>query len=170
VRRYLGAFGPATVQDMQKWSGLTRLGPAFARLRDELVVFTDAETGRRELFDLPEAPRPPAGTPVAPRLVGPFDNLVLSHADTARVLPPEHKPKVMTQNGLIAGMVLIDGFVAGNWRIKATKKLATLTVATFVPKAYRKKDQAVLRRDGRRLLAFAAPDAAVQEVVFTPPG
>jgi hypothetical protein len=170
VRRYLGAFGPATVQDMQKWSGLTRLGAAFERLRDELVVFTDAETGRRELFDLPDAPRPPAGTPVAPRLVGPFDNLVLSHADTARVLPPEHKPKVMTQNGLIAGMVLIDGFVAGNWRIKATRTSATLTVATFGPKAYRKKDQAVLRRDGRRLLAFAAPEAAVREVVFTPPG
>jgi hypothetical protein len=170
VRRYLAAFGPATVQDMQKWSGLTRLAPAFGRLRDELVVFTDAETGRRELFDLPDAPRPPGDTPAAPRLVGPFDNLILSHADTARILPPEHKAKVMTQNGLIAGVVLIDGFVAGNWRIKATKKLATLTIASFGPKAYRKKDAAVLRREGDRLLAFAAPDAAEREVVVTPPG
>jgi hypothetical protein len=170
VRRYLGAFGPASVADMQKWSGLTRLGAAFERLRGELVAFTDAETGRRELFDLPGAPRPPADTSVRPRLVGPFDNLVLSHADATRVLPAEHRPKVMTQNGLIAGMVLIDGFVAGNWRIKATKKLATLSVATFGPKAYRKKDQAVIARDGDRLLRFAAPEAAVREVVFTPPG
>jgi hypothetical protein len=170
VRRYLGAFGPATVQDMQKWSGLTGLGAAFAALRDELVVFADAETGRRELFDLPAAPRPPADTAVAPRLVGPFDNLVLSHADTARIVPPEHKAKVMTQNGLIAGLVLVDGFVAGNWRIKATKKVATLTLATFGPKPYKKRDEAVLRRDGERLLAFAAPDAAAREVVVTPPG
>jgi hypothetical protein len=170
VRRYLGAFGPATVKDMQKWSGLTRLGEAFARLRDELVVFTDAETSRGELFDLPGAPRPAADTPIAPRLVGPFDNLVLSHADADHVLPLEHRPKVMTQNGLIAGMVLIDGFVAGNWRIKANKKHATLTVATFGPKAYRKKDRAAIARDGDRLLAFAAPEATAREVVFTPPG
>jgi hypothetical protein len=170
VRRYLGAFGPATVQDIQKWSGLAGLDAAFARLRGELVVFTDAETGRRELFDLPDAPRPPAATPVAPRLIGPFDNLVLSHADASRVLPVEHRPKVMTQNGLIAGMVLIDGFVAGNWRIKATKKIATLAVATFGPKAYKKQDQAAIARAGERLLAFAAPDAAARDVVFTPPG
>jgi hypothetical protein len=103
---------------------------------------------------------------VPPRLVGPFDNLVLSHAD-ARVVPAEVRPLMMTQNGLIAGMVLIDGFVAGSWRIKATKKLATLTVASFSGKAYRKKDAAVVRREGDRLLRFAAPDAAVREVVFS---
>jgi hypothetical protein len=170
IRRYLAAFGPATAQDMQKWSGLTGLAAAFERLRGELVVFTDAETGRRELFDLPDAPRPPAGTPVAPRLVGPFDNLVLSHADTTRIVPREHKGKVMTQNGLIAGLVLVDGFVAGNWRIKATTKHAKLTIACFGPKAYKKRDAAALAGEGERLLAFAAPGAAYREVVLTPPG
>jgi hypothetical protein len=170
VRRYLAAFGPATVADMQKWSGLTRLAAAFERLRPELVTFTDAETGRRELFDLPDAPRPPAGTPVGPTLVGPFDNLILSHADTNHVLPQEHRARVMTQNGLIAGTVLIDGFVAGNWRIKATKKVATLTVATFGPKAYTKRDAAVVARAGERLLELAAPEAAEREVVFSPAG
>jgi len=169
VRRYLGAFGPATVADFQKWSGLTRQARAFAGLRGELVTFIDAETGR-ELFDLPDAPRPPATTPVRPRLVGPFDNIVLAHADATRVLPAEHRPKVMTQNGLIAGMVLVDGFVAGNWRITTSREQATLTVATFGPKAYRKKDQSVIARDGDRLLRFAAPEAATREVVFTPPG
>jgi hypothetical protein len=169
VRRYLAAFGPASVADMQKWSGLTRLAGAFERLRGELVTFADAETGR-QLFDLPGAPRPPADTPVAPRLVGPFDNLVLSHADATRVLPAEHRPKVMTQNGLIAGMVLIDGFVAGSWRIEATKQRATLAVATFASKAYTKRDQQALAREGRRLLRFAAPGAAEHEVAFTPPG
>jgi hypothetical protein len=56
IVRYLGAFGPSTVADMQAWSGLPALGRAFARLRDRLVVFRD-ERGR-ELFDLPGAPRP----------------------------------------------------------------------------------------------------------------
>ena len=32
VRRYLLAYGPATAADMTTWSGVTRLGPAFAAL------------------------------------------------------------------------------------------------------------------------------------------
>ncbi|HWI74532.1 MAG TPA: winged helix DNA-binding domain-containing protein [Baekduia sp.] len=164
VLRYLAAFGPARPQDFQKWSGRPDAAEAFARLRPELVSFS-GEDGR-ELLDLPGAPRPPGDTPVPPRLTGPFDNLVLSHADTSRVVPPDHKPLVMTQNGLFPGLVLIDGFVAGNWRIKATKKLATLTIASFSGQAYNKTDQAALAREGRRLLAFAAPGAAALEVTF----
>jgi Winged helix DNA-binding domain len=166
IRRYLGAFGPASVQDMQKWSGISRLRPAFEDARSELVSFSDAVTGR-ELFDLPDAPRPPGDTPVPPRLVGPFDNLILSHADATRVLPAGYRRLVMTQNGLIAGMVLIDGFVAGNWRIKTTRKQALLTIASFSGKAYKKADAAALSREGERLLRFAAPDAAAADVVFS---
>jgi hypothetical protein len=166
VRRYLGAFGPASVQDMQKWSGLSRLRPAFEDARSELVSFADAMTGR-ELFDLPDAPRPSGDTPVPPRLVGPFDNMVLSHADTTRIVPAEHKAKVMTQNGLIAGMTLINGFVAGNWRIKATKKHALMTISSFNGKPYNKADAVALTAEGLRLLRFAAPDAAAADVVFS---
>ena len=56
VRRYLGAFGPASVMDAQAWCGLTRLSEVFDRLRPELLVLRDDD--RRELFDLPDAPRP----------------------------------------------------------------------------------------------------------------
>jgi hypothetical protein len=166
IRRYLGAFGPASVQDMQKWSGISRLRPAFEDARSELMSFADAVTGR-ELFDLPDAPRPPGDTPVPPRLVGPFDNLILSHADATRVLPADYRRLVMTQNGLIAGMVLIDGFLAGNWRIKATKQHALLTIASFSGKAYEKADAAALTREGERLLRFSAPDAPAADIAFS---
>ena len=175
ILRYLAAFGPATVQDAQKWSGLTRLAPHFQALAEQgrAVTATDAETGRRVLYDLPDAPRPDPGAAgrLAPILTGPFDNLILSHADTTRVLPAEHRSKVMTQNGLFAGLVLVDGFAAGNWRIKATnKQRATLTVARFTTKAYTKSDARAITGAAERLLQLAHPDAREHVVALTLPG
>lgn len=162
ILRYLGAFGPARAADFQKWSGRTGAGEAFARLRGELMAFED-EDGR-ELLDLPEAPRPAAGTPAPPRLTGPYDNVMLSHADASRILPPEHRPRAMTHNGIIAGLVLLGGFVAGNWRIKATKTRATVTLTMY--ESSNKRDAAALEREARRLLEFAAPGAAERDVAF----
>jgi hypothetical protein len=175
VVRYLAAFGPATVQDVQKWSGLTRLAPHLKSLAASGAVVTAVAAGdpRRTLYDVPGAPRPDprdVGRP-DPILTGPFDNLILSHADATRVLPAEHRPKVMTQNGLIAGLVLVDGFVAGNWRIKAgTRQRATLTVARYTTKAYTKSDTAKITRTAERLLHLAAPEAREHAVALTPPG
>jgi hypothetical protein len=113
VRRYLAAYGPASVRDAQAWSGLTRLGEVFARL--ELRAFQD-ENGVA-VFDVPEAVRPDEDTPAPVRLVAPFDNLTLSHADRTRIISDEYRKRLGTTNGQIPGMVLIDGFVTGSWRL-----------------------------------------------------
>lgn len=114
VLRYLAAFGPASVKDMQTWSGLTRMRPAFERLRPELLVFRD-ENGV-ELFDLPDAPRPDEDTPAPPRLLPEFDNLLLSHADRTRVVPPANRGRTWQVNTVYCPF-LVDGFLAGVWRI-----------------------------------------------------
>ncbi len=129
VLRYLGAFGPASIKDMQTWSGLTRLGPVFARLRPRLAVFRD-DNGV-ELFDLPGASRPDEDTPAPPRFLPEFDNLLLSHADRARVVPPQHKGRAWSGNQAHRTL-LVDGFLAGIWRIEERKDgSALLTVQLF---------------------------------------
>jgi Winged helix DNA-binding domain len=163
ITRYLGAFGPAMVADVQAWSGLTRLGEVADRLRPGLRTFRD-ERGR-ELFDLPDAPRPAPGTPAPVRLVAEFDNLVLSHADRTRVVSDEHRQRLYTRNGIFPGTVLVDGFVAGAWRIARSRGSAVLTVELFsqVPAA----DRDAITAEGQRLLGFAAPGAG-HEIRFAP--
>jgi hypothetical protein len=167
VLRYLAAFGPASVADVQKWSGLTRLAPVVDRLRPQLVSFSD-EAGR-ELFDRPDAPRPDPGTPVPVRLVAPFDNVLLSHVDTARILPAEHRGRVMTQNGLVPGTFLVDGFVQGTWKLTLARRTASLAITPFGAKVT-KKVAAALQREGARLLALAAPDADERTVALSAGG
>ncbi|WP_327727154.1 winged helix DNA-binding domain-containing protein [Streptomyces sp. NBC_00487] len=116
VRRYLAAFGPASVKDMQTWAGLTRLREAFERLRPELLTFRDDHG--TELFDLPDAPRPDPETPAPPRLLPEFDNLLLSHADRSRVVPPDLKGRSWQGNQAYRTF-LVDGFLAGIWKLDA---------------------------------------------------
>ncbi|MER5882974.1 winged helix DNA-binding domain-containing protein [Streptomyces sp. NPDC001941] len=155
VLRYLGAFGPASVKDMQTWAGLTRLREAFERLRPRLAVFRD-ERGV-ELFDLPDAPRPDEDVPAPPRFLAEFDNLLLSHADRTRVVPPEHRPR--TWNGNQAHRTfLVDGFVAGIWRPEeAGEGRATVTVQPFAELGPAQRD--AVADEALRTLAFLEPDA-----------
>ncbi|MFD0377296.1 winged helix DNA-binding domain-containing protein [Streptomyces sp. NPDC127112] len=144
VLRYLGAFGPASVKDMQTWAGLTRLREAFERLRPRLVTFRD-ETGV-ELFDLPDAPRPDPGTPAPPRFLPEFDNLLLSHADRTRVVPPEFKGRNASGNQSRC-VVLVDGFLGGVWRSEGD----VLTVELFREAAGAVKEE--IAAEGEAMLA-----------------
>ena len=83
VLRYLAAYGPATAADAQAWSGVPALRPVFEALRPRLVSFRTERGG--ELFDLPEAPRPPADVPAPVRLLPEWDNAIVGRAD-ARLL------------------------------------------------------------------------------------
>lgn len=165
VRRYLGAFGPATVADIQNWSGLTRLREAIERLRRDLLIFRDE--GGRELFDLPDAPRPDPETPSPPRFVPEFDNLLLGHKDRTRVMDVGHATPLFPGSGGVLGSVLLDGRFAGGWRIARQEDRAVLDVDLVARPAQR--DRAALIDEGGRLLQFAARDRSRQDVVIRPP-
>ena len=166
VVRYLGAFGPATVKDVQTWSGLTRLGEVVDRLRPRLRTFRD-EHGK-ELFDLPEAPRPDLDTPSPPRFLPEFDNLILSHADRTRVIASDYRKVIASKNGMVPATVLVDGFVRGTWKTKQARRgKATLVIEPFEPLA--KKDRDALFEEGERLIRFTREDAEAFEVRFAEP-
>lgn len=165
IRRYLAAFGPATIADAQKWSGLAALRPAFERLRPELLTFRD-ERGR-ELFDLPDAPRPDPEGPAPARFLAEFDNVLLAHADRARIAGAIPASRFITINGLVLGTILVDGFVGGTWKIAREHGAAMLHVTPFAPLA--PPDRIALAEEGARLLAFAAPGEA-HDIAFADPG
>jgi hypothetical protein len=162
VVRYLGAFGPATVKDVQAWSGLTRLGEVAERLRPRLRAFRD-EHGK-ELFDLPDAPRPHPDTPSPPRFLPEFDNLILSHADRTRVIAEDHRKALASKNGMVPATVLVDGFVRGTWKTERSRGKATLVVEPFEPLPQSKRD--VLTEEGERLVRCIGEGAEAFEVRF----
>ncbi|MBI5231802.1 MAG: AlkZ family DNA glycosylase, partial [Coriobacteriales bacterium] len=132
VLRYLGAFGPASVADAQAWSGLTRLGGVFEKLRPRLRVFTD-DAGR-ELFDLPDAPRPPADTPAPPRFLPVYDNVLLGHADRSRFVSDELRKRATAEIGAYSyGSLLVDGMASGICRVEKRDGGAELVIRLFGP-------------------------------------
>ncbi|MFD5101265.1 winged helix DNA-binding domain-containing protein [Streptomyces albidochromogenes] len=150
VLRYLAAFGPASVKDMQTWCGLTRLREAFERLRPRLLTFQD-ERGV-ELFDLPDAPRPGEDTPAPPRFLPEFDNLLLSHADRTRVVPAQYKERTWKGNQSHRTF-LVDGFLAGIWRLEESDRDSTATLTAQPFGTLGREQRAALVAEGEYVLA-----------------
>jgi hypothetical protein len=116
VRRYLRAFGPATPADLTTWSGVTRLGPVLAGMREELVP-VDCADGRTR-FDVPGAPYASGDQPAPVRLLGCYDNLWLSHASRDLVTPTGARARWAGANGGVAHTVFVDGRLVGLWRLR----------------------------------------------------
>src|SRR2546425_2455017 len=117
VRRYLGAFGPATVREIADWAGIphTTLFPAVDRL--SLRRFRD-EKGK-ELLDLPRAPLPAAATPAPIRFLPTWDATLLVHARRTQILPEHYRSLVFnTKTPHSVPTFLVDGAVAGTWRFE----------------------------------------------------
>ena len=163
IMRYLGAFGPATVTDVQQWCGLTRLREAVERLRPRLARFRD-EAGN-ELFDLPDAPRPHPDTAAPVRFLPEYDNLFVSHADRTRVISESDLKRLRATERLVRGSVLVDGFFRGLWQIRRRRGVATLHIESYGPLSNRDRDTVV--EEGGNLLTFAASEAKTREFEFT---
>lgn len=162
VLRYLAAFGPASVKDLQVWSGLTRLREVVERLAPQLRAYRD-ENGQ-ELWDVPDAPRPDPDTPAPPRFLPDFDNVLLSHGDRSRIVSDEYRKRITTVNGMLPGTLLVDGFVRGIWKLQREKGTTTLLIEPF--KRLSREDRAAVAEEGTRLLSFAASESKTWDIRF----
>lgn len=152
ILRYLAVCGPAGVVDAQSWSGIPGLRPHFERLRPQLVSFRDSRG--RELFDLPDAPRPGPETPAPVRFIPPWDNLLYSHRHRERVISDAHRRRLWSKNGIVPGTLLIDGVVQGSWKLRLERDLAALEITPFVPITPAQTME--IEAEGERLLSFSA--------------
>ncbi len=116
IRRYLAAFGPSTRRDVIAWAMM--LVPETQRALDRLEPLVRYRDERgRELLDIPDTLLTDPDTPAPIRFLPKWDNVLLAWADRTRVLPEEHRKTVIKMNGDVAQTFLVDGFVAGTWRV-----------------------------------------------------
>lgn len=163
--RYLAAFGPASVADMQAWSGLNGLAAVVQDLRGQLRSFRD-EQGV-ELLDLPRAPRPAPDIPAPARFLPEYDNILLAHADRRRIISDADRQRVVMRNGIILGTILVDGLVHGSWKIMQEKGRTRLQIQAFRPLNQPQQDELAL--EGSGLLDFAGAAQPGREIEFLRP-
>jgi len=118
LRRYLEAFGPASVADFAAWTGVTlrEARSIWGRATDELaMVEVEGSAGSVLGSSLDELLRARVETPHV-RLLPYFDSYLLGHRDRRHLVPDEHRHRVSRAQGWIAPVVLVDGRVGAVWK------------------------------------------------------
>ena len=158
VLRYLAAFGPATVADVQTWSGLTRLAEVVDRLRPRLR--TDRAEDGRELLDLPDAPRAEPDVPAPVRFLPQYDNVLLGHADRGRIVPVG--ATALFDEQFHWSPALVDGMLRASWRLD--RKAGVLHVRA---PGLSGVERTAVAEEGLALLGLLAPAAPEPDVLIS---
>lgn len=141
VRAYLAAYGPATRDDVQQFTGFR-----FRQIDPALEALRDLGDG---LFDLPRGVRARGDERAPVRFLPAFDSIVLAHRDRSRIVPPEYVEAVFNKrNATTKNTFTVDGFVAGAWRVEKRR----LVVEPFAPLPVRVRRE--VDAEGERLLAW----------------
>jgi hypothetical protein len=155
LRRYLGGFGPARVNDAANWAGVpvTKMKEAAERL--SLRRFRDEEG--KVILDAPRAPLP-GDVPAPVRFLPTWDATLLVHARRTEVLAERFRPCIFnTKAPFSFHTFLVDGTVAGVWRWERAAAKATLWIEPFerLPRGAARD----VRDEAARLVRFVEPYA-----------
>jgi hypothetical protein len=126
VRRYLASFGPATVDDVQWWTGFTvgETAQALKALEADVVEVAIEGVQGTHLMLVDDVQR--LGSYASPRADAPhvfflpgLDPYIMGYRDRSRFLDPAHRDKVFDRTGNAMPTVWVDGRVAGVWGQRA---------------------------------------------------
>jgi hypothetical protein len=158
IRRHLRAFGPASPEDVAsfiKW----RTPPVREAMEAMELERVDG------LYDLPGVPRPDPDTPAPPRLLAAFDSALLAYASKRRerIVPDELRDVVYERRNLqVRPTILIDGMVAGIWKLETRRRIATITLDSRVRLNAATRNELVA--EAERVARVVQPDAKGYEV------
>jgi hypothetical protein len=157
VRRYLAAFGPASMADMAQWSGLpvARLRPGVDTIEAAGELRRCRSEAGRQLIDLDGAPLPDEDVPAPPRLLPMWDSTVLAFADRTRIVSDADRARIIARNGDTLPLILVDGAVAGRWWAITERERTRVELEPFRRLAAR--DRKALETLGDRLATFVEP-------------
>lgn len=142
ARRYLAGHGPAGDRDLARWAGLP-LRDARAGLKAIAAELTQRDEG---LVDL--TGRAPAAELPSPRLLGPFEPLLLGWTSREPILGSN--TSVVTLNGIFRPIALVEGRAVATW----TMPHGSVELAPFG--RLRAADRAALEADGAAVARFLA--------------
>jgi hypothetical protein len=154
LRKYLRAYGPATLNDFSHWSGISTqdVKPLRPLLEAELVEIPGDRKGCLLLReDMPVLRRCSASKPCI-RLLPSFDSYLLAHREKNHLLGAQHYKRVYRNQGWISPVVLIHGAIAGVWFHKLQSKKLLVRVEPFSKLS--KAERAGIKREAECLARF----------------
>jgi len=157
VRRYLGAFGPATIADIARWAGMTvaAVRPGVEAVDDAGDLRTYRDEAGRVLADLAGAALPDEDVPAPPRLLPMWDSAVLAHDDRTRIISDEDRARIIARNGDTLASLFVDGVVAGRWWAVVDGARTRIELEPF--RRLATPDRIVLEELADRLARFVEP-------------
>jgi hypothetical protein len=148
IRLYLRGFGPASINGMQTWSGITGLRPVVEAMEADWELAKLQGPDGEELFDIEGLALADDSVDAPARLVAPFDNIVLAQGnDRRRVIDDTVFTKTATPNGRSPGFVLVDGRVAGIWNPRKDGKRTTVEIEYLVDVSAADRREVELERE-----------------------
>lgn len=135
LRRYLRAFGPATVADFAMWAGVsqTEAREIWARAQTDLAsVDVEGWTATVLRKDLDTLAQASFERPLV-RLLPYFDTFLLGHREREHLAATQHRPKIYRPQGWISPVILVDGRVAAVWEHARQKDRLHIKVTKFAP-------------------------------------
>ena len=142
-RKYLSAYGPATIKDFAHWAGISMVDARA--LRPLLDAETVEQNGqlllRKDIKILNAAPSDQSSVHLLPY----FDVYLLAHAFKDHFLETRLYKRVYRNQGWISPVVLIDGKIAGVWAYELSRQKIDIKVELFGRIARSARSQIELR-------------------------